>query len=83
MAKIKYDDVKDIAGSASLDESKKKKPSFNPDGAPRKDEADKLTKSVVVKFTAAQKEKLVKVSLERGIGINAMIRNALIDNGIL
>ena len=83
MAKIKYDDVKEIAGAASLDESKKKKPSFNPDGAPRKEDADKLTKSVVVKFTPAQKEKLTKVSLERGLGINAMIRNALIEQGIL
>jgi len=83
MAKIKYDDVKDIAGSASLDESTKKKPSFNPDGAPRKDASNKLTKSVVVKFTPSQKEKLTRISLERGIGINSMIRSALIAQGIL
>lgn len=83
MAKVKYDDVADVAKSASLDESKKVKSSFNPEGAPRKDDSDKLTKSVVVKFTVAQKERLTKVSLERGVGINAMIRTALAEQGIL
>lgn len=55
------------------------KTSFNPEGRPKKNQEDKLTKQILIRVTEEQNRKLDEASNMLGISKSALIKSRLID----